>query len=404
MLPVPAIRSGTRGALAPATPAPRRVELDWLRLGTILAVFLFHTGRFFDPEDWHVKNPVVHPWLVGPELFFVVWAMPLLFVISGGVVALSMRGRSVGQYLRERVLRLLLPLAVGTFTHVMWQVYLERVSHGQFTGSFLEFVPRYFDGLYGLGGNFAWMGLHLWYLELLFVFSVVLLPAFVWLRPGGERSLLQRVGGVLARPGAVFLLAIPIALALMLPNPNSVWGGRFFGGWNACAHACFFSFGFLILSSEEACERIRRQQPIATLIAVGLGVLLGAWFASGPPPAHASAGSLVMLGGMGIVGWSAVLAILGGGIDGLRGVRPAFLARASELVLPFYILHQTVILTIGYPVVRWPLPDVAKWALIAVSSFTVTALLCDIVRREGPLRVLFGMPLRGDRRRRGGER
>ncbi len=371
----------------------RRVELDWLRLGTILAVFTFHTARFFDPEGWHVKNAVLHGWLVGPERFFIVWAMPLLFVISGGAVTLSLRSRSVARYLRERVLRVLVPLAVGIFTHVMWQVYLERVSHGQFEGSFLQFVPHYFDGLYGLGGNFAWMGLHLWYLMLLFVFSLVLLPLFLWLRTGPGQRLVDRAGAFMARPGAVLLLAIPIGLALALPDPTTLWGGQFFGGWNACAYACFFAFGFLLVSSDRAYEGLIQQWLPATVVAGALGLSVGiAW--GGSDPAPGSVRAFALLGGMGVVGWSAVVAILGGGIAGWRGTGGAFLARASEVVLPFYILHQTVILTVGYPVVRWPIPDLAKWAIIAASSLVATLALCEIVRRVAVLRLLFGMPMR----------
>jgi len=395
MLPLPRPQAEPATAAAPAPSPSRKVELDWLRLGTILAVFLFHTSRFFDPEGWHVKNVVVHPWLQVPMLFFVVWAMPLLFVISGAAVFFSLRRRSVGRYLRERVLRLAVPLAVGIFTHVMWQVYLERISHGQFEGSFLEFVPRYFDGLYGFGGNFAWMGLHLWYLELLFVFSLVLLPALLWLGRGAGQRALERAAAFLARPGAVFLLAIPIALALVLPRPTSLWGGRFFGGWNACAHACFFACGFVLVSSERLLESVRRQRGAAGLMAAAIGLPLALAFAGRPDPAHGSLREWVSLGGMAVVGWCALLAILGSAIDGLRAVRSPFLARASETVLPFYVLHQTVILTIGYPVVRWPIPDLVRWAVIAVSSLAVTIALCELlVRRFGWLRVLFGMPAR----------
>jgi peptidoglycan/LPS O-acetylase OafA/YrhL len=382
-----------------ATPAPvpgRKVELDWIRLGTILLVFLFHTSRFFDPEGWHVKNAVVHPWLLGPMLFFIVWAMPILFVVSGAAVFLSLQSRAVTRYLRERVLRLLVPLAVGIFTHVMWQVYLERVSHLQFAGSFLEFVPRYFDGLYGFGeGNFAWMGLHLWYLELLFVFSLALLPALLWLGRGAGRRLLERVASFLARPGAVFLLAIPIALAMVLPRYGTLWGGRFFGGWNLCAHACFFLCGFVLVSSERLYDSLRRQWPAATLVSVALGLPLALAFGGGPEPTHGSLRAWISLGGMAVVGWSTVLAILGGAIDGLRGVRSPFLARASEAVLPFYVLHQSVILTVGYAVVRWPIPDLARWAVIAGSSLVATIAICELlVRPFGWVRVLFGIPAR----------
>ena len=33
------------------------------------------------------------------------------------------------------------PLLVGIFTHVMLQVYLERITHHQFSGSFFAFTP-----------------------------------------------------------------------------------------------------------------------------------------------------------------------------------------------------------------------------------------------------------------------
>jgi hypothetical protein len=61
-------------------------------------------------------------------------------------------------------------------------------------------------------------------------------------------------------------------------------------------------------------------------------------------------------------------------------------------VLPFYIMHQTVIICVGYFVVRQPIPDVAKFVIIAVSSFAIIAALYEfVVRRFNVMRVLFGM-------------
>jgi glucan biosynthesis protein C len=379
----------------PAAPAPggsaRKVELDWLRLGIILAVFLFHTTRFFDPEDWHVKNAVAHPWLLVPDAIFTTWAMPLLFVISGAGVSFSLRSRGVARYLRERVLRLLVPLAVGAFTHVAWQVYLERLSHGQFRGSFLEFLPRYLDGLYGYGGNFAYQGLHLWYLELLFVFSVVFLPLFLWCRTSSGRRALERLAALLCGPGRSLLLAIPVALAVALPDPGGFWGGRWWGGWNVLGHACFFVAGFLLASSEALYRSLRRQVLPALVVVVAVGTPLSVLFIGVPPPAHGTLRAWAFLGGYALVAWASILAILGGAVDAARVRPPLLLARATELVLPFYVLHQTVILTVGYPVVRWAMPDLAKWATIAVCSLVGTVGLCMLVRRSAVLRVLFGM-------------
>jgi hypothetical protein len=34
----------------------RRYDIDWVRVVATLAVFVFHSGRFFDKLDWHLKN------------------------------------------------------------------------------------------------------------------------------------------------------------------------------------------------------------------------------------------------------------------------------------------------------------------------------------------------------------
>jgi hypothetical protein len=71
-----------------------------------------------------------------------------------------------------------------------------------------------------------------------------------------------------------------------------------------------------------------------------------------------------------------------------------FLKYANEAVLPFYILHQTVIVTLGYFIVRWPIPDWLKFFTILLGSFGVVMVLYEyLVRRINILRFLFGMKL-----------
>lgn len=61
-------------------------------------------------------------------------------------------------------------------------------------------------------------------------------------------------------------------------------------------------------------------------------------------------------------------------------------------MLPFYIMHQTVLLTVGYWVVRWDIPDLAKWIIIVGSSLTICLALYEfLIRRNNVLRFLFGM-------------
>ena len=187
----------------------RRFDLDWLRVGAILAVFVFHSSRFFDTMDWHVKNLTTYFGVQVWVTFLGNWLMPLIFFISEASLFYATGSRGAATFVVDKVRRLLVPLVVGIFTHVILQVYLERVSHHQFVGSFFEFIPRYFDGWYTSGGNFAWMGFHLWCLEVLFVFSLLFYPLFRALLTAPGRRLLDLLGRFLALPGAIYLWPCP---------------------------------------------------------------------------------------------------------------------------------------------------------------------------------------------------
>jgi glucans biosynthesis protein C len=65
---------------------------------------------------------------------------------------------------------------------------------------------------------------------------------------------------------------------------------------------------------------------------------------------------------------------------------------AGELVLPFYVLHQPVIVLVGYVVVRTGLAPWAKYGLILSLCLPLIVALYELlVRRFPPLRLLFGL-------------
>ena len=65
---------------------------------------------------------------------------------------------------------------------------------------------------------------------------------------------------------------------------------------------------------------------------------------------------------------------------------------ANEAAYPFYILHQTVIIIIGYFVVRWNVNLWLKYGVIAIGALVMTLLLYEVcVRRTKVTRFLFGM-------------
>jgi peptidoglycan/LPS O-acetylase OafA/YrhL len=375
----------------------RRFDLDWLRLLMIFGVFVFHGTRLFDTDDWIVKNGTtylaVQVWLE----FVNSWGMPMILIISGASAYLALDKYRPGVFARGLVLRLFVPLAVGTFTHVAFQVYLERLHKGTFHGSFLDFYPHYFEGMYAFGGNFAWMGLHLWYLELLFLVSLLCLPAFAWAKGTSlGRRLLQAAGNALVNPASVLLLALPTVF-LILNLDEATWGTQSMGGWSVVIYPLFYLAGFVILSN----GRLQEQLVGRRWVHLGAGMSLSAAhlfveFQTAIPSLLAVAERLVYVLTC-LAVWSWLLAILGFGMRHLNRDTP--LRRyASEAALPFYILHQTVLLALAFFVVRWAIPDALKFGVVLSGTFvTVMALYECGVRRSNLLRFLFGMKPRARR-------
>ena len=365
----------------------RRFDLDWLRVIAILAVFVFHSTRFFDSLDWHVKNATTYQWVDLWTAFQSNWGMPLIFVISGASLYFSV-GKLI-KFINSKIRRLFVPLAVGVFTHVAIAVYLERLTHHQFSGSLPQFIPAYFQGLYPQG-NFAWMGLHLWYLLVLFVYSLLFLPLFYLLKGPWEKSL-RWLGDIFALPAMMYLLALPIVLLIVFINPNTIWGGRNWGAWSLPSYIPFLFYGFLLISHQGLQQRVKAWRWVSFGLALVCTAGLITLYDKFGEPVYGSLNYKIIFSLFGLNAWLWVLFIIGMGMSYLNFYKPV-LFYANEAVLPFYILHQTVLLVIGYYVTRWQISDLAKYALIAITSFAVVMLLYEsFIRRVNLLRVLFGL-------------
>lgn len=376
----------------------RRCDVDWLRVLGMMAVFLFHCGRFFDTEGWHVKSARTSE--VASLLTVVIavqWLMPLFFVLSGIGAYHALVAQNWRRYLVSRVKRLAVPLVFGVFVLIApYQVYLERISHGRFSGSFWSFYPHYFEGWYGIqeGGNFAWMGVHLWYLEALLAFSIVTLPLFLALRSRTGSRLAGALSNTMKVPGTIFLPAIPIAIMEFLANSSALQTAchgflhqRGFGGWSLLPYLAIFLLGFLLAEGKETTKAIERHRFVGLVVAV-ITFVAAYWLIKVRGLPENSVGFALLRG---VLCWSCLIAILGFGARHLR-TSNRFLKYANEAVLPFYVLHQTVILAIGFHVIRLDVPLWVEYLIIVTSSFAATIALYELlIRRITVLRFLFGL-------------
>jgi glucan biosynthesis protein C len=373
-------------------PSKRNYYIDWLRLFAIMTIFLIHINCIFNQLYWPIKN---HDQYMISQIITVsigIWVMPLIFMVSAASIFYSIRSRSGLAFIKDKILRLLVPFIFGLFALIPPQVYLERLTRFQFSGSFFDFYRySYFNGFhtYGkTGGNFPLMGMHLWYLLALFVFSLLFLPLFISLVRGRLQIVRNGFGWLISKPLVIFIPGLLIGFANAVIDPSSSFAIG--GGWGVFVYMIIFVIGFMIFADTRGTEAIAKNW-IASLI--GALVLTGAclYFLFTMNSAFGTPRYFFMMIIAGMCAWLYIIGLTGLFMARCTGANH-FLGYATEAVLPFYILHQTVIVIIGYKIVQFAIPAALKFTVISVSSFIVIMIVYEFcIRRWNITRFLFGM-------------
>jgi peptidoglycan/LPS O-acetylase OafA/YrhL len=380
----------------------RRYDIDWLRVVAMLAVFFYHCARFFGPEGWHLKNAVQSEIVLVLRVSLIwVWVMELFFLLSGFGTWYALKSKTSQQYLIERGKRLLIPLyTVGLLILIPPQFYFEIVTNGGYTGTFREMIPLYF-------GEFSRFGLsrtpftllpfpfggHLWFLQYLFLISLVLLPTLLYLRSESGQRLIATLAGWSNRRGGIFLFVIPLALVQI--GLRSILKGQF--TWaDFSYYAVFFVIGYMIAADNRFTESIKRHVWFyLSLWFAGFGGMAFLITSNAYDPFSGSASSSLIFVLFQIIAsitsWSAVVFMLSLGAKYLN-FKNRVLVYANEAVLPFYIFHQTVILSVGWFVLPLNIGILPKYFIIALVSFSLIMVLYEVfVRRINIVRFFFGM-------------
>jgi hypothetical protein len=201
---------------------------------------------------------------------------------------------------------------------------------------------------------------------------------------------LESAGRFRARPGAIYLLAVPLVVLSLWLHPDT-FGIRVFGGWNIFIYLVLLLYGFVIVSSGEIRERVERDRWLslaATILFLAGGARI--WSGEGQL-AYGTPRYLLFFTVQSLGAWCGLLAIWGFSSRHLNfGTLSLYLA--NEAVLPFYVLHQTVLIIVGFFVVQWSIPDWLKFAVIFMGSLAIIAgLYWFLIRPFNVMRFLFGM-------------
>jgi len=239
-------------------------------------------------------------------------------------------------------------------------------------------------------------GVYLWYIFWLFVFSLVTVHFFKWLTKEGNRSRISKLATVCNRRGGIFLLAIAVIIVNIGAVPPFFVFPSGYGGWKLPTYLAIFIIAYVLACDPQFEQSISKNRRVTLLVGIILSlsqiILLGTFGAeallSPLPLTYVTVSAVYALNA-----WCWATAILGYGRK-LLSFNHRFLAISNELVLPFYILHQTVIVAIAFYVVGWNLIVIEKYLIIVLASFAIICALLYPIREINVLRFLFGIRLK----------
>ena len=377
--------------------AQRMYDLDWLRVIAIILVLYFHVAMIFTAEwDWHIKNKELSNLWLEFNYWLSRFRMPLLFFISGVGSFFALRKRTGWLFIKERHNRLVIPLVFAMFFIVPPQIYMERMFDGATYSSFWDFYPQTFNLVPYPEGDFSWH--HMWFVCYLFVYSIVALPLFVWIKSErGKQFMAKQVW--LGKKSFIYLLILPTVLVYLFWTVKFERTNNLIEDWGwICYWFTFFLIGYIVASRQEfwdSLERNRRNSlKWAFLCIIALNYLrwnkILPWDTWGDDwYGHWEVFGYLALEA--IDAWLWLFALIGYGRKYLN--KPSkLLAYANEGIYPFYILHQTIIIVIGYYIIHIEESIGMKYLAVSTLSFVITVGIYEFfIRPYGLMRFLFGV-------------
>tara|TARA_Y100001970_G_scaffold124465_1_gene154133 strand:- start:4948 stop:6165 length:1218 start_codon:yes stop_codon:yes gene_type:complete len=340
----------------------RIVALDYLRVFAVIVLFFFHLGMIWVPE-WHFHFKQETHWFGLQHIMLLSspWRMGLLWFVAGTSLYVMQQKYGVYFLITRRSNAILLPLLIGVYGIVPIQLFVEMTQKGAIDTSLGQFFIQFYFGANDYFEGFSsgiWHHVdvnHLWFLRSLWRFTlllVILNRPLAWIR--GRWGNFNSAWLVLLVSLSLFASQIEdsddkrdlYGLACL------VWGYLFgsraqFWGWLNDKRSALVVFAIVLTLLYEVGFGIGRYYPDNLLIK---DTALWSYYLAK------------------VISLFAILALAN-----MLFVTPhPAVTKANAYIFPFYVIHQSVIIAVGYGITNWAMPAHKAILVCAILS----ALIC----------------------------
>lgn len=365
--------------------------IDYIRVFAFLLLIFFHSALPFVNYNWEVKNEQKSDVLLSLVLWFHQWRLPLLFFISGAGIYFSLKSRNILNFTLERFRRLFIPLVFAMLFTIPIQVYVEYLQKGRVKGSYFDFYPSVWEFVPYPDGSLTWS--HMWFIVYLLTFILLLIPLFSILKIKVLEKYKDRLSNILSSKYLfvlVFLIQYYIYYQYYLKFPEQ---GSLVEDWFVFnSSITYLLLGYLFASSNVFWDNCERYRKINLSIAIITSMILFVnYYLPNALPKKEGLNTQVYFILDALQIWSIILSIIGYAKKYLTKSTP-ILQYLNKAVFPFFIIHQTIIVGLGYWIVQLKVSILPKYLLLSLcSSLLIYTLYEYVIRRTKLTRFLYGM-------------
>lgn len=370
----------------------RHLGMDWLRIGAFALLILYHIGMYFVPWGWHVKIAEPLDWVAIPMRALNSWRLSLLFLVSGyASAALAAKLGGAGAFARSRSARLLIPLVFGVLVIIPPQPWIDLMGQHGYSHGFGYFLRHDYFRFGAVDGIILPTWQHLWFVVYLWVYTMLVAALLAWVPAGARATFADRAARWLGGWG---MLIVPLTAWLLI--------FALFPGYDE-THALIddgpthlhylvpFGVGWLLRVRPQLFAAVARCWRLALVLGIAAFAFVTwvewSWPGNRPSPdwvwAPFDVARLVH-------GWTTII-VLTALADRYVNRDHRWRTTLAEAVFPFYIIHQTIIVVIGWYLKQASVAALPSFVVLLLTTVSGCWLFYWLGRNIGWLRPLVGL-------------